>query len=83
MVAHGFRAMFSTLANENGQSSDVIELCLAHLERNKVRRAYNRAARWPERVALMQWWADHLDELRDRGKVLELPNKKTAQKDGL
>lgn len=68
MVAHGFRAMFSTTANDNGQSSDVIELCLAHIERNKVRRAYNRAERWPERVALMQWWADHLDELRERGK---------------
>jgi integrase len=72
MVAHGFRAMFSTTANDNGQSSDVIELCLAHIERNKVRRAYNRAERWPERVALMQWWADHLDELRERRKVVPL-----------
>jgi integrase len=80
MVAHGFRAMFSTLANDNGQSGDVIELCLAHLERNKVRRAYNRAARWPERVAMVQWWADHLDELRDRGKVVALPAKAMGRK---
>jgi integrase len=82
MVAHGFRAMFSTLANDNGQSSDVIELCLAHLERNKVRRAYNRAERWPERVALMQWWADHLDGLRERGKVVALQNENRSQKVG-
>jgi integrase len=82
MVAHGFRAMFSTLSNDNGQSSDVIELCLAHLERNKVRRAYNRSERWPERVALMQWWADHLDGLRERGTVVTLPSKKKSQKGG-
>jgi integrase len=82
MVAHGFRAMFSTLANESGQSSDVIELCLAHRERNKVRRAYNRAERWPERVDMMKWWADHLDELRNRGKVVALPTKKPVHKVG-
>src|ERR1019366_6198378 len=39
MVAHGFRAMFSTTANDNGQSGDVIELCLAHLVAFKVRQA--------------------------------------------
>jgi integrase len=82
MVAHGFRAMFSTLANDNGQSSDVIELSLAHLERNKVRRAYNRAERWPERIALMQWWADHLDQLRERGKVDALLGKKNDRRVG-
>jgi hypothetical protein len=57
-------------------------LCLAHLERNKVRRAYNRSERWPERVALMQWWADHLDGLRERGTVVTLPSKKKSQKGG-
>jgi integrase len=66
-VAHGFRSTFSTTANESGLwSPDVIELQLAHVEQNKVRRTYNRQARWPERVAMMAWWGDHLDELRDR-----------------
>jgi integrase len=79
-VAHGFRAMASTILNESGRwPVDVIELQLAHVERNKVRRAYNRAERWPERVALMQWWADHLDGLRERGEVVPLP-KKTARR---
>ena len=40
---------------------------------NKVRRAYNRNIRWDERVLMMQWYADHLDELRDRGAVVALP----------
>jgi integrase len=65
MTAHGFRASFSTLANESGLwRMDVIERCLAHAEPNAVRRAYNRAEFWPERVRLMQWWADHLDGLK-------------------
>ena len=66
-VPHGFRSTFSTLANESGKwSADAIELQLAHVEGNKVRRAYNRNIRWEERVDLMSWYADHLDELRDR-----------------
>ena len=43
---------------------DVIEAQLAHIEPNQVRRAYNRAQYWPERVALMQDWADLCDSLK-------------------
>jgi integrase len=64
-VPHGFRSTFSTLANESGKwSPDAIELQLAHVESNRVRRAYNRNVRWEERVALMAWYADYLDELK-------------------
>jgi integrase len=45
MSWHGFRAMASTLLNELGFPPDVIELQLAHQERNEVRAAYNRAQR--------------------------------------
>jgi integrase len=64
MTAHGFRAMASTLLNEQGFPPDVIELQLAHAERNRVRAAYNRAQRLAERRKLMQAWADYLDQLR-------------------
>ncbi len=63
MTGHGFRAMASTLLNEKGWHPDVIELQLAHAERNKVRAAYNRAQRLAERRAMMQAWADYLDAL--------------------
>ena len=63
MTGHGFRAMASTLLNEQGWTPDVIELQLAHAERNKVRAAYNRAQRLPERRKMMQSWADYLDAL--------------------
>lgn len=64
MTGHGFRSMASTSLNEQGWHPDVIELQLAHAERNKVRAAYNRAQRLPERRAMMQQWSDYLDELR-------------------
>jgi integrase len=64
MTPHGFRSMASTLLNEEGFPPDVIELQLAHKERNSVRAAYNRATRLPERKKMMQAYADRLDELR-------------------
>jgi integrase len=65
MTAHGFRASFSTLANESGQwNPDAIEVALAHVERNEVRKAYNRGKYWDERVKLADWWATLLDSIR-------------------
>ena len=64
MTGHGFRAMACTCLNELGWHPDVIELQMAHAERNKVRAAYNRAERLAERGKMMQAWADYLDGLR-------------------
>jgi len=62
LVGHGFRALASTTLNEHGGfRPDVIERQLAHIEGNKVRAAYNRAEYLPERIKMMQWWADYLD----------------------
>jgi integrase len=70
MSWHGFRAMASTLLNELGFLPDIIELQLAHQERNEVRAAYNRAQRLDERRKMMQSWADHLDGLRAGSNVV-------------
>ena len=72
MTAHGFRAMASTRLNEmGGWNPDAIERQLAHQEQDDTRRAYIHAAEyWPERVKMMQAWADYLDELRERGKAV-------------
>lgn len=64
MTAHGFRAAASTILHERGFNSDVIEAALAHQDENEIRRAYNRATYWPERVKLMQEWADLLDRFK-------------------
>ena len=65
ITPHGFRAMFSTVANEHGWNRDVIERQLAHVEGNTVRGAYNHAEYMPERIKIMQWWADYLDSLAE------------------
>lgn len=72
MVGHGFRAMASTCLNEQGWHPDVIELQLAHKERNKIRAAYNRAQRLQERRKMMQTWADYLDKLSIDAKVISI-----------
>lgn len=72
MTVHGFRAMASTLLNEQGWASDVIERQLAHAPRNKVRAAYNRAEHLPERRRMMQAWADYLDGLKAGGKIIPI-----------
>lgn len=65
MTSHGFRATFSTLANESGLwNADAIERALGHVETNDVRRAYLRAEFWEERVKMAEWWAGQLDEIR-------------------
>ncbi len=72
MTGHGFRSIASTLLNELGWNKDAIERQLAHAERNNVRAAYNFAEFLPERRKMMQAWADHLDALREGGKVVPL-----------
>jgi len=74
-VPHSFRAMFSTIAYEyanredgHGYTGEVIEACLAHKERNKIKEAYNRASYKEPMRGLMQWYADHLDKIR-KGEI--------------
>jgi integrase len=75
-TAHGFRASASTLLNETGLwSADAIERQLAHVESNNVRRAYARGEHWDERVKMMTWWANHLDQLKSVGIVVPIERK--------
>ena len=67
-TAHGFRSTASTILNENGFRSDVIERQLAHGERDQVRAAYNYAQYLPERKEMMTWWANYLDSVAIHNK---------------
>lgn len=77
-VTHAFRGMFSTIAyNTLGAPPLLVELQLAHSERNKVRAAYHKTSlrtALDERRQLLQKYADYLDSLRSeatkRGKCL-------------
>lgn len=70
MTGHGFRGIASTILHERGHRHDIIELQLAHQERDEVSAAYNFATYLPQRRKMMQEWADHLDQLRRGAKVL-------------
>lgn len=62
VTSHGFRASFSTLANQSTLwHPDAIERALAHVEANAVRRAYDRATHWDERVKIATWWGESLE----------------------
>ncbi len=61
LVAHGLRSLASTTLNEQGFDPDVIETALAHMDKNEVRRAYNRAEYIARRRVMMEWWSNHIE----------------------
>lgn len=65
VTAHGFRATASTILNDRGFEADVVEAALAHQDKNVIRRTYNRATYWEQRVELMQKWANLVDQFRN------------------
>lgn len=73
MTAHGFRAMARTIMVENipGIDPDVIEAQLAHGKTGPLGGAYDRAEYMERRKALMQTWADYLDQLRAGCQILQ------------
>ena len=70
LVSHGLRSIASTALNEQGFSPDVIEAALAHVDKNEVRRAYNRSDYLEQRRPMMQWWADFVSAA-DSGSIIE------------
>ncbi|HDU4094634.1 integrase domain-containing protein [Citrobacter portucalensis] len=70
LVSHGMRSIASTALNEQGFPPDVIEAALAHVDKNEVRRAYNRSDYLEQRRPMMQWWADFV-KAADNGSLLE------------
>lgn len=68
---HGLRSTFSTLANEGGIVPDVVEVCLAHQERNAVRAAYNRAKYAPQCKEALQWYANRIDQIVKGAEVIQ------------
>lgn len=61
MVGHGFRTVATTQLYEAGFSEDVVERQMQHMNKDRVRGAYDRALYLEPRTKMMQWWADYLD----------------------
>ncbi|WP_448556028.1 integrase domain-containing protein [Thalassotalea montiporae] len=75
LVSHGLRALASTTLNEQSFDPDVIEAALAHIDKNEVRRAYNRAEYIERRRAMMIWWSNHIENAK-RGSYTPAMNQK-------
>lgn len=63
LVAHGFRSLGSTALNESGLfNSDIIELALAHVDKNTIRATYNNALYLEKRREMLEWWAEYVEK---------------------
>ncbi len=62
LVAHGLRSLGSTTLNEQGFNPDAIEAALSHADDNEIRRAYNRSDYFEQRVIMMGWWSEHIEQ---------------------
>lgn len=67
MTGHGFRALaMSTIKERLGYRHEVVDRQLAHLPKSMVDQAYDRATFIPERIKMMQEWADYIDSLSQK-----------------
>jgi integrase len=62
LTAHGMRALASTTLNEEGFDYDIVEMALAHLDKNETRRSYNHAKYLTRRRIMMDWWSKRIEE---------------------
>lgn len=62
LTAHGFRSIASTYLNELGYNKDLIEVALSHIDKDRVRKAYNRAEYLQQRAEMLQAWGDFVEQ---------------------
>lgn len=62
LVSHGMRSIASTTLNEHGWEPELIEVALAHVDKDEVRNAYNRADYIERRRPMMVWWSEHIQK---------------------
>ena len=65
---HGFRHIASTLLNNRGFDERHIEAALAHVK-DGVAGVYNKAQYLDDRASMMQWYANHLEEIADQSII--------------
>lgn len=61
-TAHGFRGLARTWLAENGINFEIGEACLSHRIGSAVAKAYNHASYLAQRKAIMQQWADFIEQ---------------------
>ncbi|WP_298358964.1 phage integrase central domain-containing protein [Runella sp.] len=65
MTGHGFRSLALGILKEKlGYPHDIADRQLAHVPKSGVDRAYDRAQFLPQRIKMMQEYADYIDKAR-------------------
>ena len=72
ITAHGFRATFSTWAHEHNWRPEIVEVALAHKNRDKIAAAYNRSELRAQRLRLAEQWAAWCDGMKASADVVTL-----------
>ncbi len=62
LVSHGMRSMASTILNEHVWDPEFIEVALAHVDKDEVRSAYNRADYIERQRPMMAWWSEYIQK---------------------
>jgi hypothetical protein len=78
MTGHGYRGLASTILHEHGFEDAHIDLQLSHGKKNKTAASYDHAKYLPQRKAILEWWADYLDEQLEKGHNKAAASRKTA-----
>lgn len=78
LTPHGFRATASTALNELGYRGDWIEKQLAHEEGKQSRASYNHAIYLEDRRAMLQGWADLIDQMSNPESKVTLIKRAAA-----
>ena len=50
----------------------VVESALSHLKKG-VKGVYDKEAHYEERIEMMQWWADEIDKITNKTRILFKP----------
>ncbi|GAB2912900.1 tyrosine-type recombinase/integrase [Paraburkholderia jirisanensis] len=73
ITGHGFRAMARTILHEElEQQPDTIEHQLAHKVPDALGSAYNRTKFLRQRRAMMQKWANYLDQIKAGAEIIPI-----------
>jgi integrase len=70
-TVHDLRRTAATRCAEGGFPGDVVELALNHA-RQGIRGVYNRSELLEQRREMLKWWANRVDALTNRIKLVEL-----------
>jgi integrase len=70
MTGHGFRSLaMSAITQQLGYDQKIVDLQLAHVKKDRVDQAYDRAKWMKDRTCMMQDWSDYIDAIATSGRL--------------